>query len=103
MLGPGRGPTPPPASPHGHAPAPPPLPPHDPYAALRLVDYRRFLIGGIMASAGAEMQVVAVGWELYERTGSATALGLVGLVMVIPVILLALPAGTRPTGTAGRG
>src|SRR4051794_23336838 len=66
---------------------------HDPYAALKLVDYRRFLLGGILASAGAEMQVVAVGWELYERTGSATALGLVGLAMVIPVILLALPAG----------
>lgn len=68
-------------------------PAHDPYAALRLVDYRRFLIGGILASAGAEMQVMAVGWELYERTGSATALGLVGLAMVVPVILLALPAG----------
>ncbi|WP_435010085.1 MFS transporter [Tundrisphaera lichenicola] len=66
---------------------------HDPYAALRLVDYRRFLIAGIFASAGAEMQVVAVGWELYERTRSATALGLVGLAMVLPVILLALPAG----------
>src|SRR3954468_23901441 len=66
---------------------------HDPYAALRLVDYRRFLLGGILASAGAEMQVVAVGWELYDRTGSATALGLVGLAMVLPVLLLALPAG----------
>jgi len=74
-------------------PDPPPPARHDPYAALRLVDYRRFLIGGIMASAAAEMQVVAVGWELYERTHSATALGLVGLAMVIPVILLALPAG----------
>ena len=39
------------------------------------------------------MQSVAVGWELYERTGSATALGLVGLVQVLPVLLLAIPAG----------
>ena len=68
-------------------------PRHDPYAALRLGDYRRFLLGGILASAGAEMQGVAVGWELYERTGSATALGLVGLAMVLPVLLLAIPAG----------
>jgi len=66
---------------------------HDAYAALRLVDYRRFLIASVLASAGAEMQVVAVGWELYERTGSAQALGLVGLAMVLPVIFLALPAG----------
>src|SRR4051812_19024304 len=66
---------------------------HDPYAALRLGDYRRFLIAGILATAGVEMQLVAVGWELYERTHSKTALGLVGLVQVIPVFLLALPAG----------
>ncbi len=36
---------------------------------------------------------VAVGWELYERTNSAFALGFVGLVQVLPVILLSLPAG----------
>ncbi len=39
------------------------------------------------------MLQVALGWELYERTHSAFALGLVGLVTAIPVILLALPAG----------
>src|SRR5262245_9685874 len=36
---------------------------------------------------------VAIGWQLYDRTNSAMALGLVGLVQVIPVVLLALPAG----------
>lgn len=36
---------------------------------------------------------VAIGWELYERSGSALILGLVGLVQVLPVIALALPAG----------
>ena len=36
---------------------------------------------------------VAVGWQLYEKTGSTFALGLVGLVEVIPVVSLALPAG----------
>jgi MFS family permease len=66
---------------------------HDPYAPLRLVHYRRFLLGGIMASAAAEMQVVALGWELYERTSSATALGLVGLAMFVPMLLMTLPAG----------
>ena len=39
------------------------------------------------------MLQVALGWELYERTHSAFALGMVGLVTVIPVVLLALPAG----------
>jgi MFS family permease len=66
---------------------------HDPYAPFRLVHYRRYLMGGVLASAAAEMQVIAVGWELYERTHSATALGLVGLTMFAPLLLLTLPAG----------
>jgi MFS family permease len=71
----------------------PPPKPHDPYAALRHPDYRRLLTGNVLAGAGAEMLSVAVGWELYQRTGSALALGFVGLVQFLPVLLLALPAG----------
>ena len=47
---------------------------HDAYAALRNPNYRRLLLGTLLASAGGEMQSVAVGWELYQRTDSATAL-----------------------------
>lgn len=39
------------------------------------------------------MLQVALGWELYERTHSALALGLVGLATALPVLILALPAG----------
>jgi MFS family permease len=39
------------------------------------------------------MQKVAVGWEIYERTGSALHLGYVGLVQFLPVAALALIAG----------
>ncbi len=39
------------------------------------------------------MLQVALGWELYERTHSALALGLVGLATALPVVVLALPAG----------
>jgi MFS family permease len=39
------------------------------------------------------MLQVALGWELYERTHSALALGLVGLATALPVVILALPAG----------
>jgi predicted MFS family arabinose efflux permease len=51
------------------------------------------LIGLFIASLGEQMINVAIGWELYERTGSALVLGGVGLVLVIPIILLSLPAG----------
>ncbi len=66
---------------------------HDPYGALRHRDYRCFLGGCILASIGAEIQALAVGWELYQRTGSAAALGLTGLAQFLPVLLLSLPAG----------
>jgi MFS family permease len=39
------------------------------------------------------MLTVAVGWDLYERTNSALALGLVGLTQMIPMVLFTLPAG----------
>jgi MFS family permease len=39
------------------------------------------------------MLAVAVEWEIYARTHSATALGLVGLVIALPVVTLSLPAG----------
>lgn len=39
------------------------------------------------------MLAVALGWELYERTHAPLALGLIGLVQIVPVVLLALPAG----------
>ncbi|MCZ7646413.1 MAG: MFS transporter [Planctomycetota bacterium] len=66
---------------------------HDPYAALRDGQYRRFLSGGVLSVVGGQMLNVAVGWELYERTHDALALGLVGLAQVAPVLLLSLPAG----------
>ena len=65
----------------------------DPYQALRFRNFRLLFIGTFVASIGEQMLNVAIGWELYERTGSALVLGIVGLVQVIPVILLSLPAG----------
>jgi MFS family permease len=39
------------------------------------------------------MQAVAVGWQIYELTGSALDLGLVGLVQFFPVVVLGLVVG----------
>ncbi len=70
-----------------------PSPRHDPYSALREKGFRHFLLGHVASVLGIQMQTVAVAWQLYEKTGSAMALGLVGLVQVIPMLGLALPAG----------
>ncbi|HSU56382.1 MAG TPA: MFS transporter [Candidatus Dormibacteraeota bacterium] len=68
-------------------------PVHEPYAVLRNRDFVLYLIGRFAASVGQQMLTVAVGWELYERTHSALALGLVGLTQMAPMILFTLPAG----------
>ncbi|HVN14517.1 MAG TPA: MFS transporter, partial [Anaerolineales bacterium] len=67
--------------------------PHDPYAAWRYRDFRLLFTGRFITSFGNQMVSFAIGWELWLRTRSEFALGLVGLVQVIPVILLSLPAG----------
>jgi MFS family permease len=66
---------------------------HDAYAALRHRDYRCLLGGATLSSIGLGVQTVAIGWEVYDRTGSMLMLGLTGLAQFLPVLLLALPAG----------
>src|SRR5438876_7217349 len=71
----------------------PPVPRHDPYAAFRSCGFRFFTTGNLLSILGRQMLAVAVEWEIYRRTHSATALGLVGLVLAVPVVALSLPAG----------
>src|SRR3981189_3017295 len=66
---------------------------HDPYAAFRFADFTFFTAGNLLSIMGRQMLAVAVEGEVYARTHSATALGLVGLVIAIPVVALSLPAG----------
>jgi len=66
--------------------------PH-PYDVLRNRDFSVYLTARFIASLGQQMLTVAVGWELYERTRSALALGIVGLTQMVPMILFTLPAG----------
>src|SRR6266516_4183392 len=81
-----------------HDEAPPAIPPigppsHDPYAAFRFANFNLYMTGNLLAIVGRQMLAVAVEWEIYRRTHSATALGLVGLVFAIPIVGLSLPAG----------
>ncbi len=65
----------------------------NPYAILRNWDFYFILTGRFVASFGQQMLTVAVGWELYERTRSSLALGLVGLTAFLPQVVMTLPAG----------
>jgi MFS family permease len=66
---------------------------HDPYAAFRFKAFSFYTAGNLVSVIGRLMLMVAVEWEIYARTHSATALGLVGLIVALPVVLLSLPAG----------
>lgn len=66
---------------------------HDPYAALRVPHYRDYLLGSSLALIGRQAVIAAALWQVYEWTHSATALGLVGVVNVVPLLALSLPAG----------
>jgi len=69
------------------------LPRHDPYAALRSVNFRRYVIGLIANTAGEQMVETAVAWDLYARTGNPLSLAWVGLIIASIVICMAIPAG----------
>src|SRR5437773_4463989 len=66
---------------------------HDPYAAFRSGDFSLFTAGNLLSITGRLMLAVAVEWQIYGLTHSATALGLVGLVIAVPVVTLSLSAG----------
>src|SRR2546427_815229 len=66
---------------------------HDAYAAWRLPAFRRYFAGNMILILGWQMQKVAIGWEIYERTHSAIYLGYAGLAQFLPQVLFMLFAG----------
>ncbi len=64
-----------------------------PYAILRHRDYVLYTLARNIAVIGQRVTTVAVGWQLYTRTKDPMALGWIGLVQFLPVLILALPAG----------
>src|SRR6188768_2284202 len=70
-----------------------PVPPHDPYAPLRIANFRWFIISVVTMAMGAQVQGVVVAWQLYDVTRDPLALGLVGLAEAAPFVGFALYAG----------
>jgi MFS family permease len=70
----------------------------DPYAVLRYANYRYFALGRSFFTLATQMQTVAVSWDIYQRLqvntrDAALALGMIGLVQVLPMMVLTLPGG----------
>ncbi|ACB33338.1 major facilitator superfamily MFS_1 [Leptothrix cholodnii SP-6] len=62
-------------------------------ALLRIRPYRMFWFTRLTTQLANQMMMVALGWQMYDLTGSAWDLGLVGLAQFLPALLLTLPAG----------
>jgi MFS family permease len=60
---------------------------------LRERDFVRFLSAKLLATFAAQMQTVAVGWQIYAITRDPLDLGLIGLSQFLPFVVLILPAG----------
>jgi MFS family permease len=64
-----------------------------PAALAPYPSFLRFWSSRVVATMAQQMTMVALGWHMYDLTGSAMDLGWVGLAQFAPALLLALPAG----------
>lgn len=55
--------------------------------------FMRFWVARLFGTTGNQMLMVAIGWQMYDVTGSAWDLGLVGLYQFVPALLFTLVAG----------
>src|SRR5690348_17588664 len=65
----------------------------DPFASVKVIEYRNLLIGRFAFIMGLRMMSTLIGWWIYLLTNDPFAIGLVGLSEVIPALSLALYAG----------
>ena len=64
-----------------------------PAALLSQRNFLRFWWARLANTAASQMLMVAVGWQMYDLTGSAWDLGLVGLLQFLPALALVLVTG----------
>jgi MFS family permease len=63
------------------------------FHALRHRDFRLLWIGLLVSVAGTQMQNAAINWHTYEISGSALALGGLGLARLAPIVVFSLLGG----------
>ncbi|MBP7184339.1 MAG: MFS transporter [Saprospiraceae bacterium] len=65
----------------------------NPYEAIKIRDFRFYLLMRMCSTLAIQMMSVLVGWQIYDITKDPLSLGLIGLVEAIPAISVALYAG----------
>lgn len=65
----------------------------DPYAALRVKEFKTFLLIRFALVFAWSMQFIIIEWEVYQLTKDPLSLGLIGLVEIVPSLAISLFAG----------
>ena len=63
------------------------------FSVLRNRNFSFYLSARILGTLAVQMQSVAIGWQVYQMTGSLFDLGLIGLAQFAPFLVLILLAG----------
>ena len=63
------------------------------WSVFRHPQYRSLYITQLISVTGAAMQLAAINWHVWELTNDELALGVVGLVRILPIIVLSLLGG----------
>jgi MFS family permease len=66
---------------------------NSPLAVLRIPEFRNFILGRFVFIMGLRMMGTLVAWWMYELTGDAFYIGMIGLAEAIPAVGLSLYAG----------
>src|SRR3954452_13938455 len=60
----------------------------NPFRAFSRRDFRRFFFGQLPSASGTFLQQTALGWLVFQQTGSAASLGMVLASGSLPILLL---------------
>jgi MFS family permease len=66
---------------------------HDPYASLRVRNFRWYIVALLAMSISGQIQAVVVAWQVYDITHDPLSLGLMGLAEALPFVACSLFAG----------
>src|SRR5215510_7084900 len=66
---------------------------YDPLAAVKIPEFKNFIVSRLLFIMGLRMMSTVVGWWIYNLTNDPFSIGLVGLSEVIPAVSFALYAG----------
>ena len=66
---------------------------HDPYSSLRHAGFLRFITGNFLFNLGRQALSITIALQVLLWTNSYAAVGLIGFINVLPLIILFMPSG----------